>query len=140
MKRIYILFIAALAFAACEGPAVGYLVTGNAEYLPNTMTVPLDVDDRPEYSNWVKNDAPFVTGKIEGVLGTQPIYYSIANVKASNGGNADTFMKELTIRGAGVMQVPLRPQSPAGTYVVSVKISNEGHSAVLEDAYTFILQ
>ena len=56
-----------------------------------------------------------------------------------NPGNAELFRKSLTILGGGRMNVAFDCKAPAGRYVVSVAIENEGQYAVLEEAFTFIV-
>ena len=137
MKRILIL-LAAAAFFGCHDVTVGYLTTENAEYAPKEMEIPKEIPATyPNYAIRTANNSPWVTSVIQGVMGTQPINYEIAGVKASEGGNAEAFKAELEIRGAGLMQVPLYPQAPVGKYVVSIRVYNEGYSHVLEEVYTF---
>ena len=81
-----------------------------------------------------------MTNAISGVLGTEPLHYEFVSVKAFDGGNADLFSKEIVVRGNGRMEVPLRPTAPKGRYLVTIKVSNEGYSAVLPDVFTFIIK
>lgn len=83
---------------------------------------------------------PWLTNAISGVLGTEPLHYEFVSVKAFDGGNADLFSKEIVVRGNGRMEVPLRPTAPKGRYLVTIKVSNEGYSAVLPDVFTFIIK
>lgn len=53
---------------------------------------------------------------------------------------AALFKEELTIRGGGAMFYPLEHKAGAGTYVVSVRLTNEGYSQVIENAYTFLIE
>ncbi|MEG2229124.1 MAG: hypothetical protein RRY39_11625 [Odoribacter sp.] len=144
MKNLIYIFLALFAFA-CNGPKIGYLSADNAEYIPDSLVVPsfssLDYEDEygADYLR-VKNDAPWVTLKIEKVLGTAPLLYELMDVKASEGGDAEAFKKVLKVRGAGVMEIPLKHHLPAARYTVSIRISNEDYSAVAEDAYTFIVE
>ena len=89
--------------------------------------------------NRIKYQSPWVTQPIESVLGTEPLSYAIANVRNDNPGNAELFRKSLTILGGGRMNVAFDCKAPAGRYVVSVAIENEGQYAVLEEAFTFIV-
>lgn len=81
---------------------------------------------------------PWSTATIEGVLGTEPIQYSIANV-TSEDGDAEIFKDELVIYGGGRMQLPFDCKAPKGKYRVSILVENEGYSNVLENAFTFIV-
>ena len=38
------------------------------------------------------------------------------------------------------MFYPLEHKAGAGTYVVSVRLTNEGYSQVIENAYTFLIE
>ena len=48
-------------------------------------------------------------------------------------------MSELTIRGGGALMYPLENNAVPGTYVVSVRLTNDGYSQVVEDAMTIIV-
>ena len=61
-------------------------------------------------------------------------------MKASDGGDAKIFKTELKIRGGGIMEVPFVPESPNGRYTVSLKVEAEEYSAIIEDAFTFVIR
>ena len=46
----------------------------------------------------------------------------------------------MTVIGGGRMYVDAKVDSPAGCYTVSLKVENEGHSAILTDIFTFDLR
>lgn len=92
-----------------------------------------------EYRLRVANRISWTTSEIEGVDGTAPIFYSIADVWAEKGGNADIFRSEIVIKGGGRMTMPYDFKSPAGYYHLSITISNEGYSRTLKDVFTFII-
>ena len=46
------------------------------------------------------------------------------------------FKQELRIIGNGSFYYPLEHKAPAGKYVVSIRITNEGYSHVVKDIYT----
>lgn len=139
MKWIYGLLV--MLLCACEADEIGFLDISRAEYSPNTMEIPKyeDIDAFAEAQRLELN-TPWVTLQIQGVLGTAPIIYSIESVISPDGGNAALFMEELEIIGGGTMYYPIQPKAPAGTYVVSIRLTNEGFSKVLENAYTFIVK
>lgn len=87
----------------------------------------------------IEEAIPWSTATIEGVLGTQPILYSIANVTSPDG-DVDLFKSELEIYGGGRMQLPFACKAPKGTYRVSILVENEGYSGLLENAFTFIIE
>lgn len=57
-----------------------------------------------------------------------------------DGGDAEIFKQELTVRGGGIMEVPYIPESPNGRYIVSLKVENDEYSAILEDVFTFVIR
>ena len=86
----------------------------------------------------IDKNIPWTTAQIEQVLGTEPLHYSLYRVKSSNGQEAaDDFAKYMTVIGGGRMYVDAKVDSPVGYYTVSLKIENEGHTATLEDIFTF---
>lgn len=89
--------------------------------------------------NRIKYKSPWVTQPIESVLGTQPLLYAIANVENDNPENAELFRQSLTIMGEGRMNVAFDCKAPAGRYMVSIEIENEGQRAVLKNVFTFIV-
>lgn len=123
----------------CRKVEIGYLKSEHAEYVPNSLEVRTELDPVADKIR-IDNNAPWVTLKVQGILGTPPLIYSLLDVVASEGGNAEMFKKELRVLGCGIMQVPLRPKSPKGKYLISLKVANEGHSANLKDVYTFIIK
>ena len=64
----------------------------------------------------------------------------IGYLKASDGGDAELFKQEIVVRGGGVMELPLYTKLPAGRYVVTLRVSNDGYSSALPDVYTFIVK
>lgn len=140
MKSIMLIMIVfVVGLNACHEKTVGYLITENASYDPDTMYVrktPDPVSDavRIEY------DAPWISLQLQGYEGTDPIYFSVESVTSDQGESAAaTFMSELTIRGGGALMYPLENNAVPGTYVVSVRLTNDGYSQVVEDAMTIIV-
>lgn len=86
----------------------------------------------------IDKNIPWTTAQIEQVLGTEPLRYSLYGVKSSNGQEAaDGFARYVTVIGGGRMYVDAKVDSPEGYYTVSLKVENEGHTAVLTDVFTF---
>ena len=75
-----------------------------------------------------------------GSTGNFPLLFEFVSVKASEGGDAEIFKKEITVRGGGVMELPLYTELPEGRYVVTLKVSNDGYSELLSDVYTFVVK
>ena len=122
MRCSIIYLICVVFLVACNDVTVGYLETENAEYIPDNMEIP-QIEDLDEVVDAlrIKNNAPWVT---------QPI----------QGGDAMVFKQELRIIGNGSFYYPLEHKAPAGKYVVSIRITNEGYSHVVKDIYTFVVK
>ena len=150
MKKIYnlaralfaVAFIA-MAVAACNTMPVGFLRTEGASFSPDT----LNVYHNPHASTPRYNDhRPWVSYRIQGVAGTNPINYELADVKATEGGDAEKF-KALAQKGLlkvdggmivlmheGVAELP-----NSGRYTLSIRVYNDGHSQTIDDVYTIIV-
>ena len=138
MKYIYILLLTALAFTSCHKMDIGYLETWAAKYQEDQMTVRKTPDP---YEDWaqVEYGSDWVSDPLEGVQGTNPRKITISSVVSPDGGNVETFLKEVTLRGDGTFTVPVENNIPLGTYVVSLSVSNEDHSHILKDIFTIIV-
>ena len=148
MKKIYnlaralfaVAFIA-VAVAACNTMPVGFLRTEGASFSPDT----LNVYHNPHSSTLRYNDhRPWVSYRIQGVAG--PINFELADVKATEGGDAEKF-KALAQKGLlkvdggmivlmheGVAELP-----NSGRYTLSLRVYNDGHSQTIDDVYTIIV-
>lgn len=150
MKKIYTIgslmtFILLLSLTACHDMKVGYLQTENASYDPNMMYAYRNPDES-DYMHYDR-DTPWFSPKMQGVAGTAPINYEFYSVKAKDGGNAELFLQavnsgDILVQGAGL--ILLFPEAvkkiPDGTYAVSIRVYNEDHSDILEDAFTYIVK
>lgn len=142
-KLLVILFVALLAFFlhACHESQIGYLLTKDAVYKPDTLLVRLTPDPVLDV-NRKENKAPWVTLKMQGYDGTSPITFSVESVTSSAGEEAARLFKEdVYTRGGGVLLYPFEPKNriSAGRYVVSVRLTNEGCSEVVKNALTFVV-
>lgn len=138
MKRAAWIFLGSLLLAllgGCTDQQIGYLQTGNAVYVPDRMDIRLVLDEELDAYR-IYNVAPWVSPKMQGVIGTNPIRYEIAGVESADG-DAAMFRALLTIRGGGRMEFPLVSDIPPGEYRISIRVSNEGHSRILENIFTF---
>ena len=150
MKKIYnlaralfaVAFIA-MAVAACNTMPVGFLRTEGASFSPDT----LNVYHNPHASTLRYNDhRPWVSYRIQGVAGTNPINYELADVKATEGGDAEKF-KALAQKGLlkvdggmiVLMQEGVAELPNSGRYTLSLRVYNDGHSKTIDDVYTIIV-
>ncbi len=131
--------ILVVALGACHEKTIGYLITENASYDPDTMVVRKTPDPVLDAVR-IENASPWVSLQLQGYEGTDPIYFTIESVTSDQGEEAAaTFMSELTIRGGGALQYPLKNNSVPGCYKVSIRLTNSGYSHVLKDAMTVIV-
>lgn len=137
--RLIMVVAALLSLCSCREVTVGYLQTQEAVYVPDSMFIRLVLDENLDAYR-MYNLSPWVSPKLQGVLGTPPLLYEIVEVKASEGGNAKLFRQLLGIRGGGRMEFPLFSDITPGHYMVSVRVYNEGYSEVIGDAFTFIVK
>lgn len=142
--KIYIVLFLLLSVAAgCDKTTVGYLMTEEASYAVDQLTVVRLDTVTPEnnaalyklYKDRIDNKSPWVTSSLEGVLGTEPMRYFVDGVKVIGKGDAAVFAKEISIMGGGRLLFPFSYASPDGLYVISIRIENEGYSKVVQDAF-----
>ena len=144
MKNILLLILFTSFIASCNQPKVGFLKADNAEYLIDTLIVHRTLDPERSYVelNMFETGAEWwASDPISGVLGTDPVMYAVAGVKASNGGDAALFEKEVRVIGGGRFYYPCKDiKAPNGTYLISIRVSNDEHSVELKDMFWIIIE
>lgn len=135
MKRILCYLLLVLGLVGCHEVKVGYLETENANYDPNILEVK-KILDPIEDADRIARKYNWISYPIDGIVGTQPMYMSIASVKEENGGDVQKFIEEVKVRGNGTFDVPFGHQIPEGKYIITLKVENEGYSALLPDIFT----
>ncbi|MDD7461165.1 MAG: hypothetical protein PUK67_01570 [Prevotellaceae bacterium] len=141
------IFVAALltipAISSCNKIPVGYLQTEDASFAPDTMYAYRNI--RPDDIRLLEK-SPWTSLVIQGVAGTVPINYEFAGVQAKEGGDAAAFEKavnagHVTVQG-GIVRVfqEAVENIPNGVYTLSLKVYNEGHSAILKDIITVVVE
>ncbi|MCM5662655.1 hypothetical protein [Galbibacter mesophilus] len=144
MKKT-ILYILATVFLFSAGGCskeVGFLDIENAEYLPNTMTIRLELDPRLDALR-IENQSPWVSQKISGVLGTQPLTFSVESVRSEDVNEAGVayFASKVSTQGLGQIIYPINTETPPGNYILSIGIQNAGdYFGVVEDAITITVE
>ena len=79
---------------------------------------------------------PWETTVIEGIRGTNPMKVYVHSAKTKDG-NEKAMLESLKVRGDGTMTIPLTHSVPVGTYVISLRVENEGYTQLIYDCYTF---
>lgn len=92
-----------------------------------------------EYNNKVSFKLPWTTASIENLEGTEPLHFSIVDVKNVNPENAAKFLQYVRIMGGGKICVDIDLDVPVGAYTLSILIENEGRSKVIKDVFTFVV-
>lgn len=91
-----------------------------------------------EYQMKVDYKLAWVSSKIEGVQGTEPVLYSVVRVKTEKEEDIAKFMENVEVLGAGMVCVKYDSEIAGGTYTITLKIENERRSRILEDVFTII--
>ena len=144
-KRIALLCLTALTIgfmASCRRMDVGYLRTTGASFTPDSMNVFHNIDPT---SDRAVGNLPFVSTRIQGVAGTNPVNFELAGVKAGSPEQEQLFLKlcregEISVTG-GLVVVSLKAvkQLPNGRYQLSFRVYNEDHEAVLENVFKVVV-
>lgn len=94
-----------------------------------------------QLQNQIDKNTPWTTSTIGQILGTEPMRYYLESVRGDRGEEAaKDFASYVQVVGGGRIYVDMQVDSPAGNYWVSLRVENEGHSAVLRDVFKFILK
>lgn len=135
MKTIIYSLLLTLGLIACQDVKVGYLETENAKYKPDILEVKKTLDP-VEDADRIEKKYNWISYPIDGVQGTYPMYMTIHTVRTEGGGDVAKFLAEVKVRGDGTFDVPFENGIPVGKYIITLKVENEGYSAVLPDIFT----
>jgi hypothetical protein len=142
MKQfIIIIGICVVGLYGCHDMKIGYLKTDKAEYSPASMEVRRELNPYREPDRTIlKTGADWASAEIGGVLGTNPIMYSLEGVRATDGGDAELFKEQVRVIGGGPVYFPSKDiKAPNGTYVLTIRVSNDSYTAVLKDVFTVVI-
>ena len=137
MRYILLLLIASCyLLSSCDDQEIGFLSVEYAKYNPDTLFVAKEVTDQRQ----IDMNIPWVSTQMEGVEGTQPITLSIAEVKSTSAFDKEQFLSDVNVRGNGIFEVALKHQIPSGRYLISLEAKNEGHTKLIPDIFTVIVE
>lgn len=146
MKRLIIWTVVGILaglICACQDITVGYLLTENASYNPDSLVIKsensLKIGEGEEDYLRGKWGFPWVSTPIEGVEGTAQILVSIKNITSTDG-DAGKMQGALSVRGDGTFEIPLHHGVPVGRYKISLNFRNEGYSKDMNDCFTIIIK
>lgn len=141
MKRIVILVVSAffIFIWGCEEQEIGYLDTTHAEYIPDSVVFKavLDPDNRQDAQK-IKFEVPFQSPSMQKVSGSPVVEYQIDRIDCNDG--VKDAVNQFGIRGKGIIELPYNHTVPVGRYIFSIRVSNEGHSHVLDSVLTVVVQ
>lgn len=143
MKRLlFLIGISLMSLCGCHETTVGFLKTDNAQYAPAVLEVRRNLDpDRFPDANMIESGADWASNEMGGVLGTNPLTFELEEVKASDGGDAGLFKEQVRVIGGGRIYFPSKDiKAPNGTYLLSIRVSNPGYTAVLKDIFTVVIK
>ncbi len=143
MKYIGILWIGVIVLlTGCKEVTVGYLDTDFAEYVPDSLVVKAILNpDLPADMNRMELKMPWQGTEIEGIEGTFPIFYRIADVKGVSGRTVpEEIARQFRISGKGRIEIGWDHTLPVGTYQVSLEVKNEGYDRIVPDLFRVIVE
>jgi len=144
-KRISLLCLHGLVIGfmvSCSKVDVGYLRTRDASFHPDSLNVFHNIDPDSERG---RGNLPFVSTRIQGVAGTNPINYELSGVKADSEELSQLFMKlykegKVSVTGGLIVVTQeAAKQLPNGRYSLTLKVYNEDHSADLKDVFKIVV-
>lgn len=139
MKRMYwianCLLLIGMLQTGCQDRTVGFLDIRHAAYAPDSMIVKAGLDpDNDAYQ--IKFKIPWQSGEMEGVEGTNPVKYTIRNVRSEH----PEAVAQFRMFGRGRVELPWNHTVPVGRYVIDMRISNEGHFCDLDSIFIVIVR
>lgn len=133
------MIVIAACIAGCNDVEIGYLMTYNAKYVPDSMVVKARLDpENKDDAHREQFQMPWQSVKMEGVQGTMPVRYQID--KINNDELDQATRDQFVIKDGGIVELPWNHSVPEGKYVISVKVFNEGHTQVLDSIFTVVIK
>lgn len=127
------LILAGIGFYSCDDITKGYLETGEAGYVTDTLRIALAPDSR--------DSIPYQSEKIQGVIGTFPIYYELAALRDDSGREVEAVIaSQVEVVLTGVFRIAKDHTIPVGTYRADLRVWNLGRSFVLPGIYTIVVE
>ena len=120
------LILAGIGFYSCDDITKGYLETGEAGYVTDTLS---------------RDSIPYQSEKIQGVIGTFPIYYELAALRDDSGREVEAVIaSQVEVVLTGVFRIAKDHTIPVGTYRADLRVWNLGRSFVLPGIYTIVVE
>lgn len=125
--------LAVTVFFSCSDITKGYLEVGEAGYVTDTLII------HPDSGSG--DSIPYQSEKIQGVIGTFPIYYELAAVKDEDGKPVpEVIAAQISVVRKAIFQIAKDHTIPVGVYSLDLRIWNMGRSYVLTGIYTIVVE
>ncbi|MCT4613624.1 MAG: hypothetical protein N4A49_01965 [Marinifilaceae bacterium] len=133
------IFIFTVIFSSCNKPNIGYLEVDAASFEPDSLEIrSLDPSNNNDKSR-LDNNIPWVSYRIQGVMGTYPILYKIDEITSKTGNDISEITKLARVRGDGAIEIPLDNNIANGEYSIFIRATNEGYSKRIESPLHIIV-
>lgn len=88
-----------------------------------------------------RDTIPYQSEKIQGVIGTFPIYYELAALRDDSGREVRAgIASQVEVVLTGVFRIAKEHTIPVGTYRADLRVWNLGRSFVLPGIYTIVVE
>lgn len=128
-----------LMLEGCDTPQIGNLETDNAAYLVDSIVIKAQLDPIMDATK-IKNQVPWQSNSIEGVIGTFPIHYYIVSIEGTGDFDLEYALQTLYVRNDGTIVIPIDHKFAPGRYILTLEIRNIWGSVVKENIFTIIVQ
>lgn len=134
-KSFYYMVVTGFVLTCIWGCEVteGFLEAENAKYTPDSLVVKAVLDPVHD-ADRIEWQMPWQSVPIEGTFGTPVVSYAIERVDSDNGYTEAA--RQFRLVRKAVIELPCDHTLPVGKYVITLRISNDDHVAVIDSVYT----
>ena len=93
----------------------------------------------PETAYSVTKSMVWALASKASIQPASPIWVKVKSAKTADG-DASKLLEVATVRGNGVIEIPLENEIPVGRYLLSLTFWNEGWAKDVEDCFTVIVR
>lgn len=87
-----------------------------------------------------QQNIPWVSYQMEGIDGTNPLFYKVVGATKVGGGDFTELLSKCRARGDGAVEVDFENNIEEGRYMLDIEVSNEGHAKVLKNVLTVVVK
>lgn len=133
-----LLFVLATVYSCSKTDEYGFLIVEGAGYRPDSLNMREELDPVLDAKRIAKK-TPWFSTSIQGVDGTSPITYSLAEVTTQDGDSQSIF-DNVEFKGDGIIYIPFENTVKKGRYELSIQVSNINGDKLIPDAFTLIIE